>query len=384
MFDGQGDLAAFRARVGDEGDPAVADDQPVEDLVQGADFAARPRDLFHVGQCGLVGADGVLVDGPLPDPAAEGGEVVHERSVEHFLRAPAARRGGQQLLLAGADGCGDGRADGARAVHRTDRMRVTVAVAVQIDLLGQGDRGADGREGLPPLLDGALQTFRVRARREPGRDGGEGAVGQPPYESQVEQAPGARAGGGPALQEVGEVLETFRADRVPADLRGRVRVAHVRSSAHISTLLDLALHDHPARFPLTSGPSAASMECTGTTTGPRGRQLGSLGQPGKDAFMTISWERDTGRAQAREAVGGAPEPVERVRYVGTGDLGTGLLPVRELARATVGSADRRRGSSPRCGPEARRGTPLSSSCTRGRWPRPSSANVTSGSLAGPR
>ncbi|MFG2236502.1 CoA transferase [Streptomyces sp. NPDC048723] len=52
--------------------------------------------------------------------------------------------------------------------------------------------------------------------------------------------------------------------------------------------------------------------------------------------MTISWERDIGTAQAREAVGGAPELVERFRYVGTGDLGTGLLPVRELARATVG------------------------------------------------
>ncbi|WP_314250664.1 CoA transferase, partial [Streptomyces kutzneri] len=52
--------------------------------------------------------------------------------------------------------------------------------------------------------------------------------------------------------------------------------------------------------------------------------------------MTISWERDIGTAQAWEAVGGAPELVERVRYVGTGDLGTGPLPVRELARATVG------------------------------------------------
>ncbi|MGW6979451.1 CoA transferase [Streptomyces sp. NPDC054932] len=52
--------------------------------------------------------------------------------------------------------------------------------------------------------------------------------------------------------------------------------------------------------------------------------------------MTISWERDIGTAQAWEAIGGPPDLVERVRYVGTGDLGAGPLPVRELARATVG------------------------------------------------
>ncbi|MFD9518972.1 CoA transferase [Streptomyces sp. NPDC059979] len=52
--------------------------------------------------------------------------------------------------------------------------------------------------------------------------------------------------------------------------------------------------------------------------------------------MTISDEQDSGTAQAWAALGGAPELVERVRYTGVGDLGEGPLPVRELARATVG------------------------------------------------
>ncbi|QES55059.1 carnitine dehydratase [Streptomyces venezuelae] len=51
--------------------------------------------------------------------------------------------------------------------------------------------------------------------------------------------------------------------------------------------------------------------------------------------MAIRRERDTGTAQAWEALGGAPELVERVRFAGTGDLGQGPLPVAELARATV-------------------------------------------------
>ncbi|WP_405447771.1 CoA transferase [Streptomyces erythrochromogenes] len=51
--------------------------------------------------------------------------------------------------------------------------------------------------------------------------------------------------------------------------------------------------------------------------------------------MTIGGERDGGTAQAWEALGGAPELVERVRFEGAGNLGEGPLPVRELARATV-------------------------------------------------
>ncbi|MFJ9595425.1 CoA transferase [Streptomyces virginiae] len=53
--------------------------------------------------------------------------------------------------------------------------------------------------------------------------------------------------------------------------------------------------------------------------------------------MTIGGERDFGTAQAWEALGGAPELVERVRYTGSGNLGEGPLPVRGLARATVGA-----------------------------------------------
>ncbi|MFG2341332.1 CoA transferase [Streptomyces yangpuensis] len=52
--------------------------------------------------------------------------------------------------------------------------------------------------------------------------------------------------------------------------------------------------------------------------------------------MTVGEERDVGTAAAWEALGGAPELVERVRYTGSGNLGEGPLPVRELARATVG------------------------------------------------
>ncbi|MFJ6780937.1 CoA transferase [Streptomyces yangpuensis] len=52
--------------------------------------------------------------------------------------------------------------------------------------------------------------------------------------------------------------------------------------------------------------------------------------------MTIGEERDFGTALAWEALGGAPEAVGRVRYTGSGNLGEGPLPVRELARATVG------------------------------------------------
>ncbi|MFE9479753.1 CoA transferase [Streptomyces spororaveus] len=52
--------------------------------------------------------------------------------------------------------------------------------------------------------------------------------------------------------------------------------------------------------------------------------------------MTIGEERDSGTAQAWEALGGAPELVGRVRYHGGGDLAEGPLPVAELARATVG------------------------------------------------
>ncbi|WP_078628308.1 CoA transferase [Streptomyces sp. NRRL F-2664] len=51
--------------------------------------------------------------------------------------------------------------------------------------------------------------------------------------------------------------------------------------------------------------------------------------------MAIGGERDVATAQAWEALGGAPGLVERVRYVGSGNLGEGPLAVRELARATV-------------------------------------------------
>ncbi|WP_405530865.1 CoA transferase [Streptomyces avidinii] len=52
--------------------------------------------------------------------------------------------------------------------------------------------------------------------------------------------------------------------------------------------------------------------------------------------MTTGEERDHGTAQAWKALGGAPDLAGRVRYRGVGDLGDGPLPVRELARATVG------------------------------------------------
>ncbi|WP_445269843.1 CoA transferase [Streptomyces sp. DSM 41634] len=52
--------------------------------------------------------------------------------------------------------------------------------------------------------------------------------------------------------------------------------------------------------------------------------------------MGISEERDSGTAGAWAALGGAPELARRVRFAGAGDLGEGPLPVRELARATVG------------------------------------------------
>ncbi|MBT2480497.1 CoA transferase [Streptomyces sp. ISL-94] len=52
--------------------------------------------------------------------------------------------------------------------------------------------------------------------------------------------------------------------------------------------------------------------------------------------MTITGEQDAGTAQAWAALGGAPELAGRVRYRGAAGLGEGPLPVRELARATVG------------------------------------------------
>ncbi|OEJ32342.1 CoA transferase [Streptomyces subrutilus] len=52
--------------------------------------------------------------------------------------------------------------------------------------------------------------------------------------------------------------------------------------------------------------------------------------------MTITSEPDRATAQAWAALGGAPELAGRVRYRGAPGLGQGPLPVRELARATVG------------------------------------------------
>lgn len=52
--------------------------------------------------------------------------------------------------------------------------------------------------------------------------------------------------------------------------------------------------------------------------------------------MMIGGERDGGTGQAWSALGGVPDAVGRVRYRGVGNLGDGPLPVRELARATVG------------------------------------------------
>lgn len=55
--------------------------------------------------------------------------------------------------------------------------------------------------------------------------------------------------------------------------------------------------------------------------------------------MTITSESDVdgATAQAWAALGGAPELAGRVRYQGAPGLGQGPLPVRELARATVGA-----------------------------------------------
>ncbi|MEU7601614.1 CoA transferase [Streptomyces sp. NPDC040724] len=52
--------------------------------------------------------------------------------------------------------------------------------------------------------------------------------------------------------------------------------------------------------------------------------------------MGIIDERDSGTAGAWAALGGAPELVRRVRFTGAGNLEEGPLPVRELARSTVG------------------------------------------------
>ncbi|MEU9145902.1 CoA transferase [Streptomyces sp. NPDC048349] len=53
--------------------------------------------------------------------------------------------------------------------------------------------------------------------------------------------------------------------------------------------------------------------------------------------MTITNGQDGATAQAWAALGGAPEFAGRVRYLGAPGLGQGPLPVRELARATVGA-----------------------------------------------
>ncbi|MFJ2962099.1 hypothetical protein ACIPIC_07270 [Streptomyces collinus] len=50
VLDGEGEVGALRRGVRDERDLPVADDQAVEDLIDSADFAARPADLFRVGE----------------------------------------------------------------------------------------------------------------------------------------------------------------------------------------------------------------------------------------------------------------------------------------------------------------------------------------------
>ncbi|MEU3019730.1 CoA transferase [Nocardiopsis sp. NPDC007018] len=53
-------------------------------------------------------------------------------------------------------------------------------------------------------------------------------------------------------------------------------------------------------------------------------------------MITPSGVRDEATARAWQAIGGAPELTERVSYRGAGEVLPAALPVRELARATVG------------------------------------------------
>ncbi len=183
VFDGQGELAALLGGVRDEGDPAVADDEPVEDLVQGAHLGARCGDLLHVGQRGAVGADGVLVDGALAYAAAERGHVGRQRLLQQLLSPAAARLRRQQLIVAGVHHPLQRGVDGGSA---PDDPHAGVAPDGSVDLLHLVHRhscpGQDPLRGLDPLLHGDEQGVRREARW----DGDELAVAAALYEAQSE------------------------------------------------------------------------------------------------------------------------------------------------------------------------------------------------------
>ena len=176
----------------DHRDPAVHDDQPVEELVERADLRAAGGDRGDVLVGDRAAAGRVLVERAHLDPALDGGHVADRRRGEGGCVPARLRLGRQQLGLRVGHHRRDERVDGV-AAQLGDRPACRTGGASP----GLGERPERGRPvgGLGQQVGAVVAQRRDDAGLDRGGvDGGVAAVvqvgdEQPDPDQQVERRP---------------------------------------------------------------------------------------------------------------------------------------------------------------------------------------------------
>lgn len=117
----QGDLPVVPD--GDEGDRLVADDQALDQLVDGPVLRLAVGELVHVGQPLGDVPGGVLVQGPDPYAALDQGSVALQALDDPALGVADARLHREHLVAALVGGQVEGSVDAVEALQHGDRVR---------------------------------------------------------------------------------------------------------------------------------------------------------------------------------------------------------------------------------------------------------------------
>ncbi|MDQ0933579.1 hypothetical protein QFZ49_003519 [Streptomyces turgidiscabies] len=163
----QGDLAVVPG--GDEGDGLVADDEALDEFVDGSVFHLAVRELIHVGERLRTVAGRVLVERPDGHTTFDQRPVALQPLGEDVLEAPAARLHREHLGLALGRGQVECRVDPFEALQHGDRVRGGGRLCGEgherLERIGQFDRQLSALGDLP--LEG-VEPLRQSDRRRQG------------------------------------------------------------------------------------------------------------------------------------------------------------------------------------------------------------------------
>lgn len=162
MAEFEGDLLVVPGR--DEGDRAVADDEPPDELFERADLDLPGGDPVHVGKGSRAVPDGVLVEGAHADAPVDQRPVALQGLVENMLPAAAPRLDGEHLRMALGGGeieCGVDPVDTFEHGDRVGECRVLGADGDErLERFGQFDRQAS------TVLDVAFDGVETLGQRD--------------------------------------------------------------------------------------------------------------------------------------------------------------------------------------------------------------------------